>query len=133
MSDFFNKTLENMRQGPLGPLVAWAEVHPRLAMWIVLGVPMVAIVLSEALKIQGMQWNQLLFISVATALTAGACVWIISWEDDDDVEGEAAPKAEAKAEAKTAAAEEKSSKAKSTPSKRPAAKKGTGRLSSKKK
>ena len=133
MSDFFNKTLDNMRQGPLGPLVSWAEVHPRLAMWIVLGVPMVAIVLSEALKIQGMQWNQLLFISVATALTAGACVWIISWEDEDDVEGEAAPAVKAKAEAKTAASEEKPAKAKSTSSKKPAAKKGTGRLSSKKK
>ena len=48
MSDFFNRTLDTMREGPLGPAVRWMEGHPRLSAWIVLSVGMVILVVIEA-------------------------------------------------------------------------------------
>jgi len=132
MADFFNRFMDNLRNGPVGPVVRWAEDHPRLSMWIVLAIGMVAILLPESLKVN-MEWYQRGVLVIATVLTAGACVWIISWEDEDEGEGEAAPeksaKVEAKVEAKTASAAKPS--AKKGTGKLPA-KKGTGRLSKKK-
>ena len=59
--------------------------HPNLTAWLVLAVGMVAILLFEArdVGLLGMQWFWLI---VVTVLVAGACVWIISWGDDEDEE-----------------------------------------------
>ena len=44
---------------------------------------MVAILVFEArdVGLEGMQW---FWLVVVTVLVAGACIWIISWGDDDD-------------------------------------------------
>jgi hypothetical protein len=83
MSDFFNRTLDNLRDGPLGPAVHWIEEHPRLSAWIVLALGMVILVVIEAQNV-GLLPGQWAAIIAATILTAGACVWIISWEDEDE-------------------------------------------------
>lgn len=59
--------------------------HPNLTAWFVLALGMVAILLWEArdVGLEGMQW---FWLVVVTILVAGACVWIISWGDDDDGE-----------------------------------------------
>ncbi|KAA3658375.1 MAG: hypothetical protein DWQ04_25320 [Chloroflexi bacterium] len=61
----------------------WISQHPNLSAWIVLAVGMVAILLYEArdVGLQGLQWFWLIVITV---LVAGACVWIISWGDDEE-------------------------------------------------
>lgn len=61
------------------------RTHPNLTAWFVLALGMVAILLFEArdVGLQGMQWFWLILVTV---LVAGACVWIISWGDDDDEE-----------------------------------------------
>lgn len=61
----------------------WITNHPNLSAWIVLAVGMVAILLYEArdVGLQGMQW---FWLTVITVLVAGACVWIISWGDDEE-------------------------------------------------
>lgn len=66
-------------------LVRWAARHPRLAAWIVLSVGMVILLVIEArdVGLLATQWAALL---TATVLVAGACVWIISWEDRDEAE-----------------------------------------------
>ena len=64
------------------PLVKWASTHPRLAAWIVLSVGMVALLVIEARDV-GLLPGQWIALIVATVLVAGACIWIISWEDDD--------------------------------------------------
>jgi len=58
-------------------------VHPRLAAWIVLSVGMIVLLIIEArdVGLLPLQWVALL---TACVLVAGACVWIISWEDADD-------------------------------------------------
>jgi hypothetical protein len=66
------------------PPVQWALHHPRLAAWIVLSLGMVILLVVEA-KDVGLLATQWLALVVATVLVAGACVWIISWEDSDEV------------------------------------------------
>lgn len=67
------------------PLFQWAMTHPRLAAWIVLALGMVAFLVIEARDV-GLLPGQWLALIVATVLVAGACIWIISWEDDQDEE-----------------------------------------------
>lgn len=65
------------------PPVRWALVHPRLAAWIVLSLGMVILLLIEARDV-GLLPGQWIALIVACVLVAGACIWIISWEDDDE-------------------------------------------------
>jgi hypothetical protein len=61
----------------------WILRHPNLTAWLVLAVGMNAILLYEArdVGLLPMQWFWLLLI---TTLVAGACIWIVSWGEDDD-------------------------------------------------
>lgn len=74
------------------PGVKWAMRHPRLAAWIVLSLGMVILLIIEARDV-GLLATQWVALVVACVLVAGACVWIISWEDEDETENpaEAAP------------------------------------------
>ena len=63
----------------------WASVHPRLAAWIVLALGMVILLVIEARDV-GLLPGQWIALIVATVLVAGACIWIVSWEDTDEPE-----------------------------------------------
>src|SRR4030095_15892998 len=65
------------------PPVKWMSRHPRLAAWIILSVGMVVLLVIEA-KDVGLLATQWAALVIATVLVAGACVWIISWEDSDE-------------------------------------------------
>ena len=78
------------------PPVQWAMHHPRVAAWIVLSLGMVILLVVEA-KDVGLLATQWLALVIATVLVAGACVWIISWEDADEVVETPATEAEPKA------------------------------------
>ena len=65
--------------------VRWASVHPRLAAWIVLALGMVILLVIEARDV-GLLIGQWIALIVATVLVAGACIWIVSWEDKDEPE-----------------------------------------------
>jgi hypothetical protein len=73
------QTLRNL------PPVHWASVHPRLAAWIVLALGMVILLVIEARNV-GLLPGQWIALIVATVLVAGACIWIVSWEDNDEPE-----------------------------------------------
>ena len=65
----------------------WVLNHPNLAAWIALAAGMNAILVYEA-RVVGllpMQWFWLILI---TTLVAGACIWIVSWGDDEDTTAE---------------------------------------------
>jgi hypothetical protein len=63
------------------------SAHPNLFAWLVLALGMVAILVFEArdVGLETMQWFWLILITV---LVAGACIWIISWGDDEETEEE---------------------------------------------
>jgi hypothetical protein len=67
------------------PPVRWAVNHPRIAAWIVLSVGMIILLAIEAREV-GLLPTQWLALFIACILVAGACVWIISWEGDDEEE-----------------------------------------------
>ena len=70
------------------PAVKWVLRHPRISAWVVLASGMVALLVHEARNV-GLLPSQWLALIVATVLVAGACIWIISWEDKDDPADEA--------------------------------------------
>lgn len=65
----------------------WVLNHPNLAAWIALAAGMNAILVYEAraVGLLPMQWFWLILI---TTLVAGACIWIVSWGDDEDTTAE---------------------------------------------
>ena len=76
------------------PPVRWASVHPRLAAWIVLSLGMIILLVIEARDV-GLAAGQWIALIVACIMVAGACIWIVSWEDKDEPEDDDAPKVEA--------------------------------------
>ena len=65
------------------PLVAFGRAHPYISCWIVLAIGMVIMLLASSTH-AGLLPSQLAFLVVATVGLAGACVWIISWDSDED-------------------------------------------------
>lgn len=57
--------------------------HPQITSWIVLAIGMVIILVWSAREV-GFTPGQWTALVITTILLAGACVWIIGWEDDDD-------------------------------------------------
>ena len=66
------------------PLVNWASRHPRIAAWVVLALGMVILLVYEGRDV-GLLATQWLALIIATVLVAGACIWIISWEDEVEI------------------------------------------------
>lgn len=64
-------------------LKQWFSKHPNLSMWFVLAVGMVAILVYEAQEV-GLEPSQWFWLILITVLVAGACIWIISWGDNDE-------------------------------------------------
>jgi hypothetical protein len=60
----------------------FAVNHPQITSWIVLAIGMVIILIWSA-KDVGFTTSQWAALIVTTILLAGACVWIIGWEDDE--------------------------------------------------
>lgn len=61
----------------------FAGNHPQITSWVVLAIGMVIILVwsTRDVGFTGSQWVALI---ITTILLAGACVWIIGWEDDDE-------------------------------------------------
>ena len=68
-------------------VVKWVIQHPRISAWVVLAAGMVGLLVYEARNV-GLLPSQWAALIVATVLVAGACIWIISWEDKDDPDAE---------------------------------------------
>lgn len=76
------------------PVTQLALRYPRLSAWIVLAGGMDAMLAWEARDV-GLLPGQWIALMTASTLVAGACVWIISWEDRDEDEENAGDSATA--------------------------------------
>ena len=65
----------------------FAGDHPQITSWIVLAIGMV-IILTWSARDVGFTTSQWVALIITTILLAGACVWIIGWEDDESEEEE---------------------------------------------
>jgi hypothetical protein len=59
------------------------QQHPHLSAWVALAVGMVVVLLASLREV-ALQPGQVGVLVVATVLVAGLCVWIISWEEDEE-------------------------------------------------
>lgn len=80
-------------------LKKFAGDHPQITSWIVLAIGMVIILVWSAREV-GFTPGQWTALVVTTILLAGACVWIIGWEDEEDDAQVLAEQTQAEAEAK---------------------------------
>ena len=71
----------------------WIMKHTSLSAWIVLALGMVLLLVYEARDV-GLEASQWFWLIVVTILVAGACIWIISWGDDDEPLVEETPAAD---------------------------------------
>jgi K+ transporter len=89
--------VERLKQQPgLGPAIRLIETWPRVTAWIVLSLGCVILLVYEARDV-GLTTGNWIALIVATIAVAGLCIWIISWEDED----ESAPPAEKQRRADT--------------------------------
>jgi len=61
----------------------WAGRHPRLVMWAVLAVGMVAILIFSARDV-GLLAGQWAALIASVVVLAGLCVWIIGWDTGEE-------------------------------------------------
>lgn len=82
--------IARLRKLPLlGALLAFGEARPRLAAWIVLSLGIVILLVIEARDV-GLLLGQWIALIVASVVVAGLCIWIVSWEDQDEAAEESA-------------------------------------------
>jgi hypothetical protein len=83
--EFVENFLNSLKRIPvLGSLINFADARPRLAAWIVLSLGIVILLMIEARDV-GLLIGQWLALIIASVLVAGLCIWIVSWEDKDEV------------------------------------------------
>ena len=76
--------MERLKQLPgLGAVIRLIETWPRLTAWIVLSVGCIALLVIEARDV-GLTTGNWIALIVATVLVAGLCIWIVSWEDEEE-------------------------------------------------
>ncbi|MCL4300879.1 MAG: hypothetical protein KJ077_34400 [Anaerolineae bacterium] len=80
-------------------LKKFASDHPQITSWIVLAIGMVIILVWSAREV-GFTPGQWTALVITTILLAGACVWIIGWEDEEDDAQALAEQAQTEVEAK---------------------------------
>ncbi len=74
------------------PGMRWVTRHPRLTAWLVLAAGMLIFLFIEGSDI-GLTAGNWIALIIATVLVAGLCVWIVSWEDGNEVDPAITPTA----------------------------------------
>lgn len=78
--------MERMNELPvIGSLLGIIDRYPRISAWIVLSLGVVGLLIYEAqdVGLTAGNWVALILASVAVS---GLCIWIVSWEDEDEIE-----------------------------------------------
>jgi len=77
--------VERWKERPgIGPVLRLIETWPRITAWIVLSLGCIALLVYEARDV-GLSAGNWIALIVATIGVAGLCIWIVSWEDEEEV------------------------------------------------
>lgn len=78
--------MEQIKTMPvIGQLIKILDTYPRISAWIVLSVGIVGLLVYEARDVDLTTGNWVALI-VASIVVAGLCIWIVSWEDEEESE-----------------------------------------------
>jgi len=76
--------VERWKERPgIGPVLRLIETWPRITAWIVLSLGCIALLVYEARDV-GLSAGNWIALIVATIGVAGLCIWIVSWEDEEE-------------------------------------------------
>lgn len=85
--------MDDLKKTPvLGGLLTIIDTYPRISAWLVLSLGVVGILVYEARDVELTTTNWIALI-VASILVSGLCIWIVSWEDEEEIEAENAASA----------------------------------------
>ncbi len=85
--------MERLKQIPgLSNVIAIIDRYPRISAWVVLSVGIIAILIYEARDV-GLTTTNWIALIVASIVVSGLCIWIVSWEDQDEQVAAATDKA----------------------------------------
>lgn len=79
----------NNHSSPSG-ILSIIDRYPRIFFWVVMSVGVIALLVYEArdVDLTATNWFALIVASIAVS---GLCIWIVSWEDEDEIEASEAP------------------------------------------
>jgi K+ transporter len=77
-------------QPGVGSLIRVIEAWPRVTAWIILSLGCTGLLIYEARDV-GLTAGNWIALIVATVAVAGLCIWIVSWEDEEEAAEHAAP------------------------------------------
>ena len=76
--------MDNLKNVPvLGNLLSIIDLYPRISAWIVLSIGVVGILVYEARDVDLTATNWLALI-IASVVVSWLCIWIVSWEDEEE-------------------------------------------------
>lgn len=82
--------VDRLKEQPgIGSVIRVVETWPRLTAWIVLSLGCTALLVYEARDV-GLTTGNWIALIVATIVVAGLCIWIVSWEDEEETAAVAA-------------------------------------------
>jgi uncharacterized membrane protein len=67
----------------IGNVLTIIDRYPRISAWIVLSVGIVGLLIYEARDV-GLTTQNWIVLILASILISGLCIWIVSWEDDEE-------------------------------------------------
>lgn len=67
----------------LGSVITFLDTYPRMSAWAVLSAGIVGLLVYEARDV-GLSAGNWAALIIASIVVAGLCVWIVSWEDEDE-------------------------------------------------
>lgn len=76
-------------QPGIGSLIHVIAAWPRVTAWIILSLGCTGLLIYEARDV-GLTTGNWIALIVATIAVAGLCIWIVSWEDEEEAAAPAA-------------------------------------------
>lgn len=90
--------MEKIKEMPvIGQLITILDRYPRISAWGVLSAGIIILLVREA-QDQGLTTGNWIALIVASILVSGLCIWIVSWEDEEDPTATQAPVLRVKSE-----------------------------------
>lgn len=76
--------MEKLRELPvLSTLIRIFDTYPRISMWVVLSTGIIVLLVYEARDV-GLTTGNWIALILASIVVAGLCIWIVSWEDEEE-------------------------------------------------